>query len=402
VYTTSYAEAMFAFMTPAIRTVHVFIDMAFCSLLAKMPTMAGIASRCRATTFGLHMTFNPSLLRGQYPMPTVTEALSVLVCSLQPLACVTIPAFLAGSTLLHLAACVDLRELNIIGRAAAINNTVPVELPPRSFPVLDTVCIEESGTTARLSKAVFQRPPTEHLQHVKVKSRVLPLREWIHLCTWMGAHTSLKSVSLEMSLPPEDGLVDLPIHLLQPLTALSRLEVLDVRSSRPLPIDEDDLLDATSHWPSLRSFRVQMNASAARAAPSCGISLMAFCVVLGMCPQLTELPFVVVACAVEPAIGDLAAFGSGAHPYASPLRVTDVGDVDELACILRRVVPRVKMVKRDTNGDFKVDQLARVLDSGLSVAETILQQHGQGRRAKPKGPRSTQEPTRLSNGTLGI
>jgi hypothetical protein len=218
----------------------------------------------------------------------------------------------------------------------------------------------------------------------------------------MGAHTSLTSVSLDISLPPEDGRVDLPIHLLQPLTTLSRLEVLDIHSSRPLPIDEDNLLDATSHWPSLCSFRVQMNASDARTAPSCGISLMAFCVVLGMCPQLTELPFVVVACAAVPAIGDLAAFGSGAHPYASPLRVTDVGDVDELACILRRVVLRVKMVKRDTNGDFKVDQLARVLDSGLSVAETILQQHGQGRRAKPKGPRSTQEPTRLSNGTLGI
>jgi hypothetical protein len=166
VYTTSYAEAMFAFITPAILTVHMFIDMAFCSLLAKTPAMVGIASRCRATTFGLHMTFNPSLLRGQHPMPAVTEALSVLVCSLQPLACVTIPAFLAGSTLPHLAACVDLRELNIIGRAAAMNNTIPVELPPRSFPVLDTVCIEESGTTARLSKAVFQRPPTEHLQHV--------------------------------------------------------------------------------------------------------------------------------------------------------------------------------------------------------------------------------------------
>jgi hypothetical protein len=267
--------------------------------------------------------------------------------------------------------------------------------------VLDTICIEESGTIARLCKAVFQRPPTEHLQHVKVKSRILPFCEWIHLCTWMGAHTSLKSVSLEMSLPPENGLVDLPIHLLQPLTTLSRLVVLDIRSSRALSINEHSLLDTVSHWPSLRSFRVQTeNTFEARVAPSCSISLAAFCVVLGMCPHLRELPFILVGCAAIPAIDDLTAFGSGAHPYASPLRVTDLGDVDELACVLRRVVPRVKIVERGTNEDFKVDQLARVLDSGSSVTETIRSHHGQGRQAKPKGPRSTHDSTRLSDGAL--
>jgi hypothetical protein len=67
------------------------------------------------------------------------------------------PAFLAGSTLPHLAACANLRELTITGKGKTIRNTLPIDLPPNSFPVLDTVCIEESETTARLSKAVFQR-----------------------------------------------------------------------------------------------------------------------------------------------------------------------------------------------------------------------------------------------------
>jgi hypothetical protein len=301
-YIQSYAEAMFAFITPAIQTVHVYIDRDFCQLIGKMRTMAGIASRCRATTLGLHQTFAPTPIRARYTIWPATAPLSTLVCSLPALARVTIPAFLAGSTLPHLASCANLRELTITGKGKTIRNTLPIDLPPNSFPVLDTVCIEESGTTACLSKAMFQRSPTGNLQHVKVKSRVLPLHEWTHLCTWMGAHTSLTSVSLEMTLPPEDDLVDLPIHLLQPLTTLARLEVLNIRSSHPLPIDEHDLLDAVPHWPSLRSFRMQQNASQAHVDPSCGISLMAFCAVLGMCPHLTvAVPCtVLVRCAAVP------------------------------------------------------------------------------------------------------
>jgi hypothetical protein len=53
----SYTEAMFAFITPAIQTVHVYIDRDFCQLIGKMRTMATVASRSRATTLGLHQTF---------------------------------------------------------------------------------------------------------------------------------------------------------------------------------------------------------------------------------------------------------------------------------------------------------------------------------------------------------
>jgi hypothetical protein len=194
-----------------------------------------------------------------------------------------IPAFLAGLTLPHLAACANLRKLTITGKGKTIRNTLPINLPPNSFPVLDTVCIEESKTTARLSKVVFQRSPTGNLQHVKIKSHILPLHKWTHLCTWMGTHTSLMLVSLEMTLPPENDLVDLPIHPLQPLTMLAWLKVLNIRSLHPLPIDKHDLLDTVPHWPSLCSFWMQQNASQAHVAPSCGILLMAFCAILGMC-----------------------------------------------------------------------------------------------------------------------
>jgi hypothetical protein len=68
-----------------------------------------------------------------------------------------IPAFLAGLTLLHLAACANLRKLTITGKGKTIRKTLPINLPPNSFPVLDTVCIEESKTAAHLSKVVFQR-----------------------------------------------------------------------------------------------------------------------------------------------------------------------------------------------------------------------------------------------------
>jgi hypothetical protein len=53
----SYTEAMFAFITPTIQTVHVYIDRDFCQLIGKMRTMAAVASRSWATTLGLHQTF---------------------------------------------------------------------------------------------------------------------------------------------------------------------------------------------------------------------------------------------------------------------------------------------------------------------------------------------------------
>jgi hypothetical protein len=265
-----------------------------------------------------------------------------------------------------------LREL----RGGEIWGNQPIEgrLGADAFPSLEFLELEDSCDDASLLRKILNDISGKHLREVHLMTRNagdLTLAYYNKLCACLVRYSSLSKVVLDVwinvksSLSDDAELVEIGRAVLGPLTALTTLEHLEVMTSHELTLNEDNIMAIMPSWPRLRTLRLLRSYSDWNPhVLHISTTLPVLSAVLARCGILTTHPFVVDCTALphEDMIMRLAAIR---HAFAGPLMVTTIGEVDALAAVLRRAMPRVISAQAEMGAPVKNHQDARTLTRAL-------------------------------------
>jgi hypothetical protein len=247
----------------------------------------------------------------------------------------------------HLARSSVLRELCV----GEILDVYPGDrLPVSAFPALETVTLNDFDNDAPLLDMFLTRAAGHRLSDITVTAQAnspMSFARYLTLTGYLARFRTLMKLSIHVwvtSLKPKDELDDdderqFSLELLAPLTQLGALEALNVSVDWHWMFEEHALVRTIAHWPRLRALRFAQ--SWFDWHPHTFMftyRLPALFELFTHCPDLVEYEFAVDASELPNSVP------TGCHKFPGPLAVTEFGDLDRFAELIREHLPCVTVV----------------------------------------------------------
>jgi hypothetical protein len=251
-------------------------------------------------------------------------------------------------------------------------------LPESAFPHLEVVRLSDAHPDTPLFTMFLARASVHRLTDMSLVSRVASgmTIQLYRTCTQhlVRFHRITRlHLDMEISEGTEEGQTldheRLFLEVMAPLMQLGSLEILSVRTTYfAWQFNEATLVNVISRWPRIRDLRFEHVSLAWDSRTMIfTFRLPALFELLARCPDLVAYEFV-IDCSELPSVEAIDNLARLRHPFPGPLRVAAFGDLQPLAAVIRKSLPRVDAVhafekgaRADSADDEKAEEVTRLL-----------------------------------------